>query len=550
MFTNFLDSFTRRVKQLLLAVPVRWKIVGIGLLPVVILGFSLNYWITTGLSDWLSYILTDVRVEAAMAAGSRSVMFVTVIAAFLSIILLWFLVYILTSPLEELKETAEKVADGQYGARAEVWGNDEIGALAQSVNQMIDNLLATQEDLARSNRQLSATNQIALAAEQANEIHDVLFIMLENVLDLMGLETGWVYLYDPELRKHHLASWKGVPEGLEAPLLSQESDDLCACQQDLQAGELGSQVDVRACRRLETGGCTGAAGRHITIPIAARNIQFGVVNLHNPSAEPLDEEHQELLSSFGIQISEIVANAWLQIKLREKEAARQMLLASLVNAQEDERRRLARELHDQAGQTLTNLLIRLKTIENKSTEPEIKEKLHAAQEIVSQTIDQVRDLSYSLRPPALEEFGIGAAVGALAEEVTRQTRIKVKCNCRLTEKVSPEVEMILYRIVQEGLTNVVRHAGATEVRIDLERQPQALILRIEDNGRGFDPGQVTAREGKRHLGLISMSERAELIGGKLDVYSAPGEGTSIQVFVPVSHIRDMEAHAENPSIAR
>ena len=208
---NIFQKINKSIRQFVLSVPVRWKIIGIGILPVIILGVSLNYWITTGLSDWLSYILTDVRVEAAMGAGSRSVLFVTVIAAFLSLILLALLVHILNSPIDALKETAEEVAAGNYDSRAEIWAQDEIGALAAAVNQMIDNLVTTQEDLSQTNRQLAVINRIGLAADQENEIQDVLFIALESMLDLLGLEFGWVYLYDPEVDKHHLASWKNVP---------------------------------------------------------------------------------------------------------------------------------------------------------------------------------------------------------------------------------------------------------------------------------------------------------------------------------------------------
>ncbi len=182
---------------------------------------------------------------------------------------------------------------------------------------------------------------------------------------------------------------------------------------------------------------------------------------------------------------------------------------------------------------MTNLLIRVKTIENLSSEPLVQEKLAGIQNIVSQTIDQIRDLSYSLRPPALEEFGLGAAVLALAEELTRQTHIKIQCNCQLDKKISTEVETVLYRIAQEGLTNVIRHAEASRVTIELEERPHTYYLKIEDDGIGFDPSNIPVDKEKRHLGLIGMNERAELIGGRLEVYSTLEAGTIIVVNVPI-----------------
>ena len=529
---NLITFVSDHIRQFILSVPVRWKIIGIGILPVIILGFSLNYWITTGLSDWLSYILTDVRVEAAMDAGGRSVLFVTLIAAVVSIVLLMLLVYILTNPIDELKKTAEEVASGKFETRAVVWADDEIGSLAVSVNQMIDNFVDIQEDLSQTNRQLEAINRIGLAADREDEIHDVLFITLESMLSLLDMKMGWIYLYDPEIQKHHLASWKGVPEEVQKNFMEIDNGHVCECQKRLHNGTLGSEITTFTCERLKKCECVGESITHVTVPIEARNIQFGVINLHLLPEQSLDEEMLAVLESVGTKISEVVANAWLQIKLREKEAARQLLLESLVTAQEDERQHLARELHDQAGQSLTSLLIRLKALENMSNDEKMIVKLHDMQELVSNTIDEIRDLSYSLRPPALEEFGLAAAITALVDEHQVQSGLNIKFKNRLEKKISHNVEMILYRIVQEGLTNVVRHADATKVVIELEPRENLIYLKIEDDGRGFSPNQTMPSDGNRHLGLISMNERAELIGGKLDIYSAMGAGTIIEVRVP------------------
>jgi signal transduction histidine kinase len=229
----------------------------------------------------------------------------------------------------------------------------------------------------------------------------------------------------------------------------------------------------------------------------------------------------------------VVANAWLEIKLREKETARAMLLQSLVTAQEDERANLARELHDQAGQSLTSLLIRLKAMENLCQDDQLEENLHKMQDVVAETINRIRDLSYQLRPPSLEEFGFGTAIHALAEEMTSQSDIKVKIKEKLEQETPHDLALVLYRIVQEGLTNILRHAEAEQVKIDLHQDGNLVYLSIEDDGKGFDPTEIHPKEGKRHLGLISMHERAELIGGMMEMYSAPGEGTMIKVQVPL-----------------
>lgn len=533
---EFFYRIRNRIGRLILSVPVRWKIIGIGILPVIILGVSLNYWVITGLSNWLSYLLTDIRVEAAMNAGSRSVIFVTILAAALSVLILTLLVHILTRPILALINTAETVAAGKTDTRAKVWAQDEIGALATSFNQMIDKLIAIQDDLTQSNRKLEAINQIALAADQEVEIHDVLYITLENLLDLLDLEFGWVYLYDPEVHKHHLASWKNVPEYIQEYILSIEDGDLCPSQIPAEIKFTPDQIQIQGCPRLESAGIEPSRSHHISIPIEAREIHFGVINLYYPEQESLDDETLALLESIQTKISEVVANAWLQIKLREKEAARALLLQSLVSAQEDERAHLARELHDQAGQSLTSLLIRLKAMENLCKNDALEGNLIEMQDVVAETINRIRDLSYQLRPPSLEEFGFGTAVHALAEEMTDQTDLKIKIKDRFQEEISPDLALVLYRIVQEGLTNILRHAQANRVLINLVQDGNLLHLSIEDDGKGFDPAQIHPEEGKRHLGLISMHERAELIGGMMEMYSAPGEGTTIKVQVPLPGI--------------
>jgi signal transduction histidine kinase len=530
---NRVQKWTR---ELVLSVPVGLKIIGISILPVLILGITLNFWVTSGLEDWLSYILTDVRVEAAMAAGSRSVTFVTVLAAFGSLFVALLFTHILTRPILELRKTAEKVASGEYQTRANVWARDEIGSLAISINQMIDNFVNFQEDLADTNRQLEAINQIGLAADRGLPIHDVLYIVLENLLELVDLQIGWVYLYDPDKGKFHLASWYNVPEDLENGLLSQDPGMICDCQQMILDNTLGDQVQKIPCRRMTACDCPGINSSHISIPITARDEYYGVINLLYSDSTDLPLDKIDLLNSVGSQVSEIVSNAWLQMKIKEKEAARQLLLESLVTAQESERSRLARELHDQSGQTLAHLLVRLKTLEGKIPEENLQEDLKSIQEIVSFSIDQLSEISYRLRPPALEEFGLGTALWALLEQMILESGLELEYSNNLTAELSQEISVVLFRIAQEALTNVLRHANAKRVSVRLENTGDRVTMVIEDDGVGFEPDQLSRKPSNRHLGLISMTERAEIVGGDLQVDTSRGDGTKLQIQVPFTNL--------------
>ncbi|MFO7679724.1 MAG: histidine kinase, partial [Chloroflexota bacterium] len=456
-----LNRLSDWIYNAVLSVPVRIKITGIVMLPVLILGISLNYWVTASLSDWLSYILTDRRVEAAMQAGGRSVVLVTILAAALSIILASLLTFLLTRPLSALHEMAQQVAGGNLKARAPVWSKDEIGAVATAINMMTDHLVATQDDLAHSNRRLNAINRVMLAAEKEADIHDVLYTILQSIISVMGLQTGWVYLRDPERDVYHLASWYGVPSALEAHLLHSKSTPYCYCQTALVSSGLPQKASVQPCDRLYVCQDPGFQNKHVTVPIQAREQNFGVMNLLCQEDHVLGDDDLDLLSDIGVQISEIVANDWLRLKLAEKELSRQALLESLVEAQEEERGRLARELHDGSGQMLTTLLVRLKTLEKKAESDEMRQGLASTLDVVAETIDQLRDLSHRLRPAALEEFGLSVALETLLDDVAHEAGLKTSSHLDLNGDSLPSgIEVTLYRIAQECLTNIIRHAQA------------------------------------------------------------------------------------------
>ncbi len=432
---------------------------------------------------------------------------------------------------------AQQVANGDLSARAQVWAKDEIGDLAIAINTMTDHLVRTQEDLSRKNRSLYAINQVALAGNRQEDIHDVLYTILQYIVKVMHLKIGWIYLRDSEKEVFHLASWYGIENDAIPHFKSILEDTQCSCQEALIQDTTSQHAEIRQCKRLLSINGLNHINSHITIPLSTRDQQLGVINLLCENDIVINPEDMDLLTSIGSQISEIVSNAWLHLKLVEKEASRQLLLKSLVEAQEEERRRLARELHDGAGQTLTSLLVRLKMIENKAILPQVKSDLQLMQTLVSDTIEQIRTLAHQLRPAALEEFGLPVALEALVEDMVNQESLQASCDCRvMRDEIPNEIEAVLYRIAQEGLTNVVRHSQASHLNLIVEKNGQDFLLTIEDDGIGFDPTALGTKNGKRHLGLISMKERAEMLGGGFDVYTAPGKGTLIRVSIPTGDI--------------
>ena len=237
------------MSEVVLAVPVRTKIAGIMILPVLILGLTLNFWVVSGLSDWLSWLLVDTKVHAAMAAGSRSVWFVTALAAVGSLLLTWLLTLILTQPLLDLHRVAQRIAAGDLTPRVRVWAKDEIGEVARSVNLMIDRLLANQLALERTNQQLTAINQVATAVGKEWKLQGVLEASLRTTLDVTGLPSGWIYLFEPDNHHLYLACACGLePEVAQA--LQNEGKEVCLCQRDLLANDSGQSAVVWQCDRF------------------------------------------------------------------------------------------------------------------------------------------------------------------------------------------------------------------------------------------------------------------------------------------------------------
>jgi signal transduction histidine kinase len=201
----------------------------------------------------------------------------------------------------------------------------------------------------------------------------------------------------------------------------------------------------------------------------------------------------------------------------------------IISGQEQERRRLSRELHDETGQALTSILLGLKAIEDAQGTERFAAALAELRELVNVTLQDVRRLAVELRPKALDDFGLVPALERLTSTFGEQTGIETHLESRLPEeRLSSEVETVLYRVVQEALTNIVKHARAQHVSIVLQTKPGKVTVVIEDDGRGFsaDHGSPDG------LGLIGMRERAALIGGRLEIESSSA-GTAIVVEVPV-----------------
>ncbi len=227
-------------------------------------------------------------------------------------------------------------------------------------------------------------------------------------------------------------------------------------------------------------------------------------------------------------------NTRLLAELREKETLRTVLMNKMFSIQEDERKRLSRELHDETGQSLVSLLAYMKVLMSKLTSDTQREILRGGRNLVIDVLDGVRKTAVELRPPVLDDLGIVAAMTKYIQSFSTGQNIVADFLTPTSEmSLSNEIALTLYRILQESLTNVSRHSQATSVCITLSAVNHSVILKIEDNGVGMKSGALQAAREMNRLGIYGMRERAELVGGTLSIRSPQGGGTAITVIIPM-----------------
>ena len=374
------------------------------------------------------------------------------------------------------------------------------------------------EAATRWSAQLESLNDVTNALVTEFELGRLLQMVAEHVQRLIRAGTVTIALpYGPAARIE-AAAGEGAERliGLEIAERSKVMAVLARKRSERVDSTLDDpEIDQEAARRMNMRAA-------LYVPLVLRDEAIGVVTAQDKlGGDPR-------FSDDDLRIAEVFAQrATVAVDLSRRVAREQ--LQRVVTAQEAERRRLARELHDETGQALTSILLGLKPVEDARDPDELRRAVGEVRELVRSTLQDVRQLAVDLRPTALDDFGLVPALERLVSTFTEQTGIAVDFEALLPERVPPEIETALYRIVQESLTNVVKHARAGRVSIVLRRRENGVSVVVEDDGVGFDP--AGARDGG--LGLVGMRERVALLGGRFDIESRPGAGTTFLAEVPV-----------------
>ena len=412
---------------------------------------------------------------------------------------------------------AEKRDDGDFTEEDE----DIIQLLAAQAAVAIDNA-RLYESSVRWLRQLESVNEIGNALASQLELEPLLAIVAARLRELVNARIVLIALPDTaDALRVAAVDGEGAEAWVGTQLLELHGSKVGRVLERARSERVDSilddpEVDQKAAREL---GITTA----LYVPLIVHGHAIGVIAAHDKLGEDprFDNDDVRLAESLG-------ERAAIAVDLSERVTRDAMRRA--VEAQELERKRLARELHDETGQALTSILLGLKSVEQAIDSDEGRAGVAALRELVVSTLQNVRRLAVELRPSALDDFGLTPALERLVDTYRQHASVPVHLEIQLGDRRLPsEVETTLYRMVQEALTNVTKHADASGVSILLTRRPSSVALVVEDDGVGFDLGSV--HDGG--LGLSGMRERIALVGGRLRVESAPGKGTTLAAEVPL-----------------
>jgi two-component system NarL family sensor kinase len=377
-------------------------------------------------------------------------------------------------------------------------------------------------------RELGILNAVSEALNSSPDVRQALERTLALVADLLGLRTGWVWLLDQDTNRFYDAAERELPPYLQERV-RMAGRRRCWCIDDFRDGDLTpTNIDVMECSRLQPAfrgrSAALAAGLryHASIPLYFQDKPLGIMNVTGPEWRKLTTEELRLLSTIASQVGIAIERA------RLAENATRL-------ARAEERTRIAREIHDTLAQGLTAIALNIEgAMRQLDTHPDkARERLGRALAMARENLEDARRSVLDLRTSSqLEGKPLAEALAGLARSFTSDTGVPVRVHAVHTERLPLRTESELFRIAQEALTNVRKHAHAREVELALRRRGRVISLSVRDNGNGFSqrPG---ARRPDSH-GLVGMRERAKLLGGRLQVSSAAGKGTRVTARVPAT----------------
>lgn len=510
----------------------------------------------------------------------------TIILGLLTILGALVLVVITThsviAPVQALTDATQKIGEVQFDtatlksvectlnttlARKAIRRRDEIGVLANSFITMCTRLQDSMDEIQSWNReldarvqsrtqQLSILNAVALTVNQSLDLDDILERALDEVVRLTGIDVVAIFLQNTVRGNLELKAYRGLSKraaGLayQVGMLDGSCGGVMALGKTIIVPDVSSHRG-RGARSLQREKIESI----VHVPLMTKGWAVGSMCIGTHNRMKFSEDEENLLNAIGNQIAIAVENARLYADVQRKERVRGELFKKALAAQEEERKRIARELHDEVSQSLTALLYDAEDGLELEKLPIIKERLQSICDLTQHTLENIHKIMFDLRPSMLDQLGLIPALRWLAETrlEPRGTRIKVITNEKTrgsqgngrSVRLSADIETALYRVVQEAVNNIARHSAARNVEIRLNLGKDQVDISIIDDGIGFDIAEMSLEniegidnqevfrpENTRGLGLLGMRERIEFLGGDLEIDSEPGSGTRVHIHVPI-----------------
>ncbi len=458
-------------------------------------------------------------------------------------------------PLARVRESGEPATivftrpSAQPGAAADGYvkivlyplrdGTGEVTAIAE-VRRDVTAERELEKQILRRYHHLHALSRISTATSGLWDLDAILNIALDTVLEIVDATTGGILLLDEQGQRLSYRVYRGLSatyvEQMQMKLGEGVAGRVAATGEPIVLEDVS--MDQRAAR-LDLVSTEGLKG-FVSVPLKAKDTVLGVMNVGSRMTGQFSGEDMYLLNSIGCQLGTALEQARLYERLDRARDRYRSLLRHALKAQEEERKRIARELHDETSQAITSLTLNIQaaiaTAEARGIEDrELMDRLERVQAVATHSGNEIVRLMKELRPTLLDELGLAAAINRYARDNLESLGTSVAADFKGVEKrLPPEVEVTLFRIAQGAIGNIMEHAEARNVSIGLDCDETRCVLGIRDDGRGFDVKKLTRVDSSgRGAGLFTMKERAKLVGGACKVESRRGKGTRMTVTVPL-----------------